>query len=103
MNILIQDLHGIAPLPWRAERIHDEMGWAHRVVDADGKCLGERLVYPDQNALMVAVHAFGPEALDYVLRAAERGGKEAIDLADRFKASLVSARENLTAPAVRKR
>lgn len=77
------------PLPWRPQRIYDEKGWGHEVLSADGQAHDRYKVTKEEGALLAAVQAIAPEAVDYVLRAAEKGGAEAVALAQRFHRSIV--------------
>lgn len=96
------DINGVAPLPWKPYRLHDEKGWAHTVRDAQDRDLSDRSLYADENALLVTVHAFGPDALAYVFEAAAKGGAEAKALADRFIHCLNNTRADITAPGRRR-
>lgn len=77
-------LDGLPQRPWTPVRTQDERGWAISVIDNGGRNIGDREVFVDDAALMAAVHAIAPEALVYVLKAAEKGGDEAKRIAGRF-------------------
>jgi hypothetical protein len=42
-------------------------------------------VYKDQGAALACLQAVAPYALDYVLRAADKGGVEAVVIAERYR------------------
>jgi hypothetical protein len=83
--VTLDQIHAAIPLPWKAERTYDPSGWAHRVVCRDGKPHDTHQVYKDQGAALACLQAVAPYALDYVLRAAEKGGVEAMAIAERYR------------------
>lgn len=78
------------PTPWQARRYYDDGGWGHEVLSAEGKRHDYYRVSRDEGALLAAVQAVAPEALDYVLAAAAKGGTEAQRIARRFQNTLVT-------------
>lgn len=76
-------LHNAIPGPWQPRRVFNK-GWAHEVFSAEGKSLDTYYVDRTEGAMLSATQAMGPEMLDYVMRAAAKGGAEAIQLKARF-------------------
>lgn len=89
------------PTPWRAERTYDAQGWAHEVKSAEGKSHEAYEIDRKQGALLACLQAVAPECLDYVLRASDKGGREAQDIAGRFRA-LMDACERQATPEERR-
>ena len=89
-------LYTAIPGPWQPRRVFNR-GWAHEVFSAEGKTLDGYYVAKTEGAMLASVHAMGPELLDYVLRAADKGGAEATALRERFN-TLVSGLTTEKAP-----
>lgn len=83
-------INAAIPLPWTPVRIYDQNGWSHEVLSGEGKAHDRYTTDRDQNARIAATIAIAPEALDYVIRAAAKGGAEAISIAERFRSSLTA-------------
>lgn len=83
--MILDRIHNAIPLPWRAKRIYEDGDWGHEVVSAEGKSLNRYLVDRQDGALQCAVSAIAPYAVDYVLRAALKGGVEALQIKHRFE------------------
>lgn len=76
-----------APMPWGLGTIWSRGEECHAVADKTGRKLDLRLWDNEADARrMTALTAIAPEAMDYVERAAAKGGLEAKAILDRFEA-----------------
>lgn len=99
--MILPSISEAVPTPWRAQRIYDAQGWGHEVLSREGKRHDAYEIDRKQGALLACTAAMAPECLDYVLRAAEKGGKEALELQARFRA-LMDACERQATPEDRR-
>lgn len=73
------------PLPWSVRRVNDGEGWGHVVLSADAKEHDRYQVPREVGASLASLQAVAPEAIDYVYRAAEKGGSEAKAIVARYE------------------
>lgn len=83
--MILDRIHTAIPLPWRVKRIYEDGDWGHEVVSDEGKSLNRYFVDRQDSALQCAVSAIAPYAVDYVLRAASKGGVEAVQIKHWFE------------------
>jgi len=98
--VILPLINEVIPAPWKAQRIYDTQGWGHEVLSSEGKRHDAYMIDRAQGALLACTAAMAPECLDYVLRAAEKGGREALELQGRFRA-LMDACERQATPEER--
>lgn len=94
--MILDRIHNAIPLPWRVIRIFEGGDWGYEVVSSEGKSLNRYLVDHSDGALQCAVSAIAPYALDYVIRAASKGGTEAVQIQQRFEAILADVEKPRT-------